>query len=954
MGNLTRFIMRHQGGCRKKYTKIGVCVILLSVVAILQFRTASAALFRKEEAVHIDPNTIENATLAIGTHLIYLHSLNEEIYAIALESASNSGQDKWYYKSELAGGMWLDISDAGSIKEITAAGKIVEDSEIKALYFTHHTKSDGITYDLRNNAQVCIFDIRNVYELELMPELEALKLQYDAILESKSSTKTAKRNQKLVENFWEMQVQSDMTDQCDKQIQALQGYYNELVANGADSRETQTVLNVMEKIDSARRAAVLSMVDSGLTSLQDAVANVEDESGELELDDNLLTAVGDSQYAVAESLTEAQGNMLVEGNTVISEAEYKFSMEMISTAEGNNYFQCDTQNQKLQLLDNINSSRIVQRQEELNLLDILIEAADKKYSEQLASGVTQQYAALSAKNVSHAALQSKMREDIAEADAARGELQFLLQAKVDRQENDAAQNYVRSRIQDAAAFKTVIQADDYRQEYQNSVTVYLDWLNSLLSNIKDEDGNQSKEELFYEQKAALQEQKLQALDSLDLDTAKRIDAKIAEVDSQINTSQAALSEQLQGLMKEKAALEKKLAENPQNLQNAALQAQLSKLEAEIADCQSDLASDSQTANIMACKNEILRLIAKGDISETTRSLLENDVKLLTEMMQEGSALAQQASKEVYQKLLAKSELEGVKAYQDLQNQIETALSESTINTNLSGELPASEAEQVIADILGIDALFDTEGNLSKELMALCGLAAAQSESSKEELSENELEKEQSSESSSSTKQPELSKEELSKEELSKDKLEKEQSSESSSSTAQIKSNQEDLAAALIALENFGQETNTEAIQALVRGLATALNQSDSNLIFQAKQQGGNAYISAETLAAYLGYRYVWNDTKKSAVLSKGRQFFRFTAYLDTVETDTGATKKMKSPAEFFGELYLPDSFVQEQFDCYCSEISGTDYAVLVNQDTMKKSQEILLELQQKQSEEGGF
>lgn len=940
MGNLTRLIMRHQGGRRKKYTKIGMCVILLSLVAVLQFRTASAALFRKEEAVHIDPSTIQNATLAIGTHLIYLHSLNEEIYAIALESASDSGQDKWYYKSELAGGMWLDISDAGSIKDITAAGKIVDDSEIEALYFTHHTKSDGITYDLRNNAQVCIFDIRNVYELELMPELEALKLQYDAILESKSSTKTAKRNQKLVENFWEMQVQSDMTDQCDKQIQALQGYYNELVANGADSRETQTVLNVMEKIDSTRRAAVLSMVDSGLTSLQDAVANVEDEEGALELDDNLLTAVGDSQYAIAESLTEAQGNMLVKGNTVVSEAEYELSVEMISNAEKNNYFQCDEQNQKLQYLDNINSGRIVQRQEELNLLSMLIDAADKKYSERLASGVTQQYATLSAKNVSHAALQSRMQEDMAEADATRGELQFLLQAKVDRQENDEAQNYVRSRIQDASVFKTVIKADDYKQEYQNSVTVYLDWLNSLLSKVKDEDENQSKEELLYEQKAALQEQKLQALDGLDLDTAKRIDAKIAEVDSQINTSQTALSEQLQGLMEEKAALEKKLAENPQNSQNAALQAQLSKLEAEIADCQSNLASDSQTANIMTCKNEILRLIAKGDTSEATRSLLEGDVKLLTEMMQEGSALAQQASKEVYQKLLAKSELEGVKAYQDLQNQIETALSESTINVSLSGgELSASGAEQVIADILGIDALFDAQGNLSKELMALCGLSTTQPELSKEEFGKEEL-----SESSSSIKQPESSKEEFGKEE----------SSGSSTSITQQKSNQEDLAAALIALAHFGQETDTESIQALAQGLATALNQSNSDIIFQAEQQGGIAYISAETLAAYLGYRYVWNDTKKSAVLSKGRQFFRFTAYLDTVETETGTTKKMKRPAEFFGELYLPDSFVQEQFDCYCSEISGTDYAVIVNQDTMEKSQEILLQLQQRQSEEGGF
>lgn len=73
-----------------------------------------------------------------------------------------------------------------------------------------------------------------------------------------------------------------------------------------------------------------------------------------------------------------------------------------------------------------------------------------------------------------------------------------------------------------------------------------------------------------------------------------------------------------------------------------------------------------------------------------------------------------------------------------------------------------------------------------------------------------------------------------------------------------------------------------------------------------------------------------------------------------METETGETIKMKRPAEFFGVLYLPDSFVQEQFDCYCFEISGTDYTVLVNDDAVEKSQEILLELRQIRSREGGY
>ena len=97
---------------KAKYRIISVIVIIVAVFLIFRFRNATAALFDTQKAVHIDPNSVENSTLIIGTHLIYLHSLNDEIYGIAQDSASSSGQDMIYYKSELAGGMWLNITDA--------------------------------------------------------------------------------------------------------------------------------------------------------------------------------------------------------------------------------------------------------------------------------------------------------------------------------------------------------------------------------------------------------------------------------------------------------------------------------------------------------------------------------------------------------------------------------------------------------------------------------------------------------------------------------------------------------------------------------------------------------------------------------------------------------------------------------------------------------------------------
>lgn len=861
-----------------------VCILIFLAVLYLRpyFGTVTAALFNAEEAVQIEPNTVENATLIIGTHLIDLHALHDEIYVIAVASASSSGQDKRYYKSELAGGMWIDITEAGSIRDITAAGKTVDENEIRGLYFTHHTKSDGITYDLRTNAQVCIFDITDVYDLEYLPELESLKMQYDMMQESGSSTRTARRNLELVRSFFAMQVQSDMTSQCDAQIQALQGYYIELVTNEADSRDAGMVLKVMAKVDHARKAAVFTMVYDGLSSLQENVAKEEDSDGELDLDDALLTAIGNSQYALTESLNEAQGNMLARGNTVISEMEYTLSNRMISNAESRNYAGCDEQNKKLQNLDDISNVRIVSRQEELALLDEMIDTADIRYGLKLSEGMTEPYRTFVSQNVSHAALQSRMREDMSEANAARSELEFFIQGKTDRQEKEEAQKYILMRIQDAAKFQVVIQADDYQQEFQNSVSAYVDWLNSLLSGLSSKnrkDSSQNREESIYEQKAALQEQKLQALDDLDLDTAKRIDAKIADLDQKIGVSEDTAADRLEELTRKKTALEKQIAQDPQN---AALQAERSRMEVEIANCRLGIPDNSQTANIMACRDEALSLLAKGDTNDAALDQLEWDVDLLTSMLEDGSALALEASKEVYSKLLAKSELEGVKAYEELQEQIEQAVSESVVNNNLTGEMSVQRAGTIIADALGIEDAVNLNANASNE----------------------------------------------------------------------------DMAAALIALGDFSKtngETNPEqgaagSIQAFAESLAAASSQDEGSAVFLPIKQGEESYVPAEKLAAYLGYRYVWNDTKKNGILSRGRYFFSFTAFRDSVENEKGEFVYMDHPAGFSGGLYIPVSFVKEGFDCSVQDITGTDYAVFVNDEVAEKSQEVLDALQ----EQGGY
>lgn len=867
---------------KKKHRRKAAAAVLLAAVLVMCFgENVSMALFDQNRAVQLDLSGIENSTLLIGTHLIYLHSLNDQIYEIAMQSASDSGQDRIYYKSELAGGMWMDITDAGSISDISAGGIVADADEINSLYLTHHTRSDGITYDLRTQGSVCIFDITSVYELESLPELEALKLQYDILRESGSNSDSDRRHIRLIRSFFATDVHTGETQQYDMQIQALQNYYNELAANHADSRYLETTLGVMEKVSNARKALVFAMVGEALDSLQDDVADAEGDDAEI--NDALLSAIGDSQYALAESMAEAEGNLLSAQDGVVSEKEYTLSMTMISNAEGVNFYGCDEQNLLLQYLDNINHGRIVDGAEELKLLEELIASADTRYEEELSAGTTTEYELLVSRNVSHAARENRMKEDIAGADAARAELEFLIQGVADRRESSpdmagqGTQDYILGRIRDAAEFKAVVRQDDYAASYQTCVSEYVQWLNSLLARVKQSGGSREEEESLYEQKEALREQKLEALDSLDLDTAKRIDAMIAVVDEQIAALEKVQSENLRDLMSRKSELEQQLKQNPQD---TALQEQISRLEAELAAEQSDLSGSSQAANIMESKNEILGLLADGDTSDSAMERLADHMDLLSSMLENGSPLAMEAMKEVYSRMLAKSELEGVSAYDSFQEEIETAVSESAVRVDPSNAISPASAENVIAEALGVDHLFAPDGSIS-------------SESLKEAA-------------------------------------------------------QEDVLAALLALGDLGREQGADSsMEAFAGGFAAASEQSPDLPVFQTMEKQGESYVPVEVLADCLDYRYVWNETRKTAVLSRGREFYSFTAYNTDVVTEKEESLSMDRAADFSEQLFIPGSFVQKQFGYSVREISGTDCSVLVDDKVIERSQEILSELLEK-------
>ena len=361
---------------QKRYGLTALAVLLLAGSLILG-RMYAQGFWDESRAVHIKAREIESSTLAIGTHLIHLSALNDSIYEVAQKSAEESGQNQIYYKSELGGDAWFNISTATSLADITTSGAPVQDEEIEALFFTHHTKSDQVTYDLRTGQAVNVFDIRDPYDLETLEELSPLKMQYDQILETQGENKVMAR----IDEIWQTPVSGDgapeAIQKADNQLAKLQEYLNVLKNNGADARETEKVSAVMEAVDAVRRYEVFTVLEPVLSDYLDELGKGETVSittGEgddkttvelMENDPELMSAVSESLGNVQQSLITYGGKMLSEGTTVMSQTEYEFSNGLISHAESGSHAACDTDVQNLILLDNILNDIISDRPQEL-------------------------------------------------------------------------------------------------------------------------------------------------------------------------------------------------------------------------------------------------------------------------------------------------------------------------------------------------------------------------------------------------------------------------------------------------------------------------------------------------------------------------------------------------------------------------------------------------------------
>ena len=599
-GRLLKGMVMSMKKGKKKGLRIfaGLLAVLLGIMGGLEYSLIDAYAVLDEStavrySVFSSRNTVENGTLFIGTYLIHMSAMTDELYEKAQKSAEDSGQYNVYYKSELANGDWFDISSAEGLADITEAAEPVEAAELADLWVTFYAGADGIVRSATNSAAVCIFDQPSPYDLYQLSELEALRNQYDNTYTSETEGVSRYFHDQLW-YFFGLNLRNAVTDECDRQINLLQGVYNSLQQQ-EKSEQAEILYALMGKIDAKRRAEVFYQLmeaeDSRLNQLQSLLGgsaynkdNYNDEQFVASAD--LSDAVGTAMESCESSYITHSGNQIANDGTVLGEAEYTLSMNILQKAESGNA-NLETELQKLKNLYSIKDSLIKDKDAELSLLEReLIPEAEKRLQKAFSSGAGQEYKAAVSQGKSKAACEKLLTLQKTEQDKISNEYQFLIKAKTERMGSQAAADYLFDKIEEAGNYYNNIKDDAYAQNAQAGVDACLLELQQLAQSVIDGDSSmRSTLSGLESDKEDIQTLRDAALDQNDLALAKKYDAMLDAIDVEIAAEEKRLSDQLAS----SSAVER-------------------------AKAMTQLGEKTQAANIAKIQNNAKKKLAEGDMS----------------------------------------------------------------------------------------------------------------------------------------------------------------------------------------------------------------------------------------------------------------------------------------------------------------------------------------------------
>lgn len=552
----------------------------LLIATLLLFPTSAAA-----GGVQVDSTIIENGTLLIGTHLIYLQAATDRVCQIAQQSAIDAQQDQIYYKSEFAQGAWLNITKAQNIFQLSLQdGVVVENSLISSLELTHHTKPDGKTYQLDNGSPVNLSNLDSPSDTANLPELEGARMMRDALNASDKPSKAEKSKLALLNGILNGSYSNEETQALDREIDALNDYLNYLLSRKADKDELDAASALMTQQTNRRKALVYTLQKTVIEeAINTASAGNADRESLTDLVDLLSRAVVEMESAIQ----AAGANELAPGSSTKSKRYFVEATQLLQSAMDKEFEVADGNLAVLVDLGCIEQQQVTRRQRETELAASLRDELYIGFAGVLSMHSTPQLESALAQGGAPL-LNAARQAALADGDTLRLELQEMVDAIVLRSAPEEQVTRLIWELEQANALLPRVSLGELRQAQQQSLQSYIDYLEKKRREAQNALGAKTQAGQQQQALQALEAQYLEALDANDLTKAAALST---EMDT-LRQAQQSLSQQLNRQLADaraqkeqvQQALDKGEAGDVAELQGEqnALDAQIAKLEGELS------------------------------------------------------------------------------------------------------------------------------------------------------------------------------------------------------------------------------------------------------------------------------------------------------------------------------------------------------------------------------------
>lgn len=880
----------HPGVQNNKKRLTAVIAALLAVVVLL----VSIPMIRARAVVNDSNsvsfrtfksrNTIEDSTLFIGTHLIHISALTDELYKKAQDSVSDSNQSEIYYKSELAGGVWVNITSAKGLADISTTAQLVDESELDDLRVTYYTGSDGITRNAMTGSAACLYDDPDPYDLLKLPELDTVRQVY----ENKYYTEEEglhKYFYTILTSFFATNVRNEKTNECDKALKSLQKCYESYQL--ADNKEFSQILStLMDKVDATRRTEVFYQLCGGdrgrVDILFDSAAGTHYEEGDYDdepfvPDEVLIDAISNSLSACMESYTEYSANQLDNGSTQIRKYIYEQCMKLVDLCEAAGGANLSTNSDVVSALTQIKHAMNIEqcdpqdREGELALIEQkFMPELNNSFSSGLHAGVSQEYAAARSANKSDTAKKQILKDDLVDLDVLRTDLQFMITAETDRKDSAAALEFTYERIAWAEDQRNGIKNDEFKDYAELCLQDHIDWLQDLAKQIIEGDASLMSElDKLKDQLQDYLDKQEAALDDGNLDLATQFESMADAIQGKISDEEARLN----------AILNSDTASAQEKAQAAA-----------------SLGESSLLGNINKFLNDALSALNSGDMSTLNNKMntlsaigAENALNQIKDAL-DGSGLSDD-DKDAWNKKLS-----------DAINESKNSSLHDVANAGGAGTNSGTDGAGGAGANSGTDGAGGADGNSGTD-----GAGGADGNDGTDGAGNG------AGSGTSGTGNPaKLTKSEL----LNLIEQILGGSFDTLDAEGQL--------AVTVALDWLGSGEYSNAAAYDLSAVYARQCQRNQNpyLYNQYGQDKATDYIPLSVIADAVGYRYVYSDSRQVATLAKGASNYEFTVGSKKYKLTDGTEKEMSKATVFQNLPYVCESVAKDCFSCEAEYINN--------------------------------